>query len=368
MWFFLGLAVLAVATLCMLFYRGSARWSGSGRVAGVEYKGTSNKGKLQAVVVGAPTRASVEFEVKREGWFDQLGKSLGLSVEGQTGNRGFDDGYYLICDDEYLLVGLHHDPDLTEAMRDVFGFRATGAGEVKRLVCRGGKVRVHLGATGEAGDEQRIARDLAPMLLELSQRLDASAGTVRRDRLFGRAAWIGAVAWGLAITGALEGLRHAMSTDLPDTVSNAGLFRVALLPAAVVVGGLALLAWRWFARTSRGHLALGEAVLVGGFGALATSLALVADLNRELDTSTPRHQRAEVIDKHTTRSRKGGTKYYLTLAGGAFNGGSIEYRVDNRTYNTVPEHGPVVLTTHDGWLALEWVSAIERDPRGDDEG
>ena len=85
MWFFLGLAVLAVATLCVLFYRGSARWSGNGRVAGVEYKGTSNKGKLQGVVVGAPTRASVEFEVKREGWFDQLGKSLGLSVEGQTG-------------------------------------------------------------------------------------------------------------------------------------------------------------------------------------------------------------------------------------------------------------------------------------------
>ena len=28
MWFFLGLAVLAVATLCVLFYRGSARWSG----------------------------------------------------------------------------------------------------------------------------------------------------------------------------------------------------------------------------------------------------------------------------------------------------------------------------------------------------
>jgi hypothetical protein len=348
---------LLVACLGFTFWRSRTRWDGAHRIAGVAYSSTSNKSRLATVTVGVPTRASVEFEVKPEGALDRFAKRIGLSVEGQVGEKRFDGRLYLVCDDPYLLTGLRHDHELPDALLDLFAATAPGIDEVLRLVCRGGTVRVVLKARGDSGDAARIAAAVAPAFLAVATRLEASAGTRRPDPTWMRAAVLLGIASGLFANGLVQSFRVGWS-GLPNTLDDGALALYGAIGGATLLALLAWATWSLLGRTSRAHLVLLQVLLLGGPGAFATALTEARDLNMDADTSPATGYPTRVVDTRTTHSRKGGTHYYVTFGAWPGSDGDLEIEVG---YDNVPPRGTAVtVRMHDGFLGLRWLESFER--------
>jgi hypothetical protein len=348
---------LLAACLGFTFWRSRTRWRGGRQVAGVAYTSASNKWGLCSVTVGAPTRASVEFEIKREDALDRFAKRIGLSVESQVGEARFDWHLYLLCDDPYLLTGMHHDPELPEAMLGLFGISSPNVRGVSRLICRGGTVRLLLKASGDVGDAARIAADVAPALLDVATRLDASAGVRRRDPLWMHAALMLGIASGLFANGLVQSFRVGWN-GLPNTLDDGALGLYGAIGGAMLLGLLLTATWSLLGRTSRAHLVLLQVLLLGGPGAFATALTLTRDLNMDADTAPASTYETGVVRTWTTHTRKGGTHYYITLGAWPGSDGDQEIQVTRDTFP--PLGAPVTVRVHDGFLGLQWLESFER--------
>jgi hypothetical protein len=347
---------LLLACLGFTFWRSRTAWRGKKQVAGVAYTPMTNKQGLCAVTVGAPTRASVEFELKPESRLDRFAKGLGLSVEGQVGEPDFDRRLYLDCDDPYLLTGMRYDHDLPEALLDLFSIRLPNVRGVSRLVCRGGTVRLVLQASGDLGDATRIAADVAPALLAVAARLDASAGTPRRDPLWMRAAVLLGIASGLFANGLVQSFRVGWN-GLPNTLDDGSLALYGAIGGATLLGLLLVATWSLLGRTSRAHLVLLQVLAFGGPGAFATALTLARDLNMDADTAPATDYATQVVGTRTTHSRKGDTHRYVTLGAWPGSGGNQEIEV---SYDHFPPSGtPVTVRMHDGFLGMPWIESFE---------
>ena len=347
---------LLFACLGFTFWRSRTRWKGSKSVAGVAYTPMTNKYGLCAVTIGAPTRASVEFEIKPEGALDRFAKGLGLSVEGQVGEERFDRRLYLVCDDPYLLTGMRYDHDLPDALVELFAIASPNVRGVSRLVCRGGTVRLVLKASGDLGDAARIAADVAPALLAIAARLDASAGSRRPDPLWMRAAVLLGIAGGLFANGLVQSFRVGWN-GLPNTLDDGALGLYGALGGATILALLVAATWSLLGRTSRAHLVLLQVLLFGGPGAFATALTLARDVNMDADTAPAATYETSVVRTWTTHTRKGGTHYYVTLGAWPGSGGDQEIEV---RYDHFPPRGtPVTVRMHEGFLGMHWLESFE---------
>jgi hypothetical protein len=349
-------ATLLLACLGFTLWRGRKRWNGAHQLGGVQYDAHVNKSNLRGVTVGAPTRASVEFELKPEGAIDRFAKRIGLSVEGQLGEKNFDRRFYLVCDDPYLLTGMRYDHELPEALLDLFATRGPCIDGVQRLVCRGGTVRLVLGASGDRGDAARIAADVAPSLLAIAARLDASAGMKRPDALWMRGATLLGIASGLLANGVVQYFRVGWS-GLPNTIDDGALALYGAIGGAMVLALLVLATWSLLGRTSRAHLVLLQVLLLGGPGAFATALTELRDLNMDADTAPATSFETHVVDTRITHSRKGGTHHYVTL--GAWPGSDGDQEIEVRYDQFLSRGTPVTVRVHDGFLGLRWIESFE---------
>jgi hypothetical protein len=269
----MGFAVMAgtvVLGFVLLAWHHARRWRGDRQVAGCTYSVRTEGGRFHYLIVGAPTQAAVEFEVRPEGDFDRLGKAFGIAVEGQVWHAAFDDSLYLVCDDPYVLKGLQFDAELPRLLLRLFG-SGFPLHPVDRVVCRDGVFRVESSRRGDLPEPYVLAAAAAPTLQEITMRLDAAAGHDRPDRRRARAIVITYLACGLATSAGLLVLLQARellsSLDAPGVAS-----RAAAVTALLGFAGLAL-AWRGFARTSRAHVVLGAIALLGIPGSFVLALA-----------------------------------------------------------------------------------------------
>jgi hypothetical protein len=349
-------ATLLLACVGFTLWRGRTRWHGGRSIAGVRYSSTSNKYGLCSVTVGAPTRAAVEFEVKPEGALDRFAKRIGLSVEGQVGETRFDGRLYLVCDDPYLLTGMRYDHELPNALLDLFSTHWPQVDGVSRLVCRGGTVRLVLKASGSTGDAARVAAGVAPTLLAIATRLDASAGTKRPDPLWMRAAALLGIASGLFANGAVQCFRVGWN-GLPNTLDDGALALYGAIGGATLLALLVLATWSLLGRTSRAHLVLLQVLLLGGPGAFATALTELRDLNMDADTAPATTYATRVVGTRVTHSRKGGTHHYVTF--GAWPGSDGDQEIEVGRGESPMTGTSVTVRVHDGFLGLRWLESFE---------
>jgi hypothetical protein len=353
------LATLTLLAACLGFtyWRGQTGWKGRETVDGVEFTAHMAKSDLRGVMVGARTRAAVEFEIKPEGMLDRWAKRIGLSVEGQVGNHRFDERLYLICDDPHLLTGLRFDPALPEALLGLFATRSGNVDGVSFLLCRGGTVRLLLQTQGVRDDARRVASDVAPALRAVAARLDASAGAHRPDPFWIRCAALLGVASGLAVNGVVQVFRVGWNA-LPNTLDDGALAWLGALAGAIVLAALVAATLALLRGTSRAHLVLFQVLLLGTPGAFATAFTQVRDLNMDADRSAARSYQTHVVNTRITESRKGGTHYYVRLGDWPDSGGEHEFEVDHGHFPSIGT--PITVHVRDGFLGLRWVESFER--------
>jgi hypothetical protein len=373
MWPFFGLLTLVVAC----FHLGRKRWQG------VAWRGVSStvhprrrrdgeptpepiafqfgvgKRNPKDVELAVSTHTSLDFSCKPESWLDRFFKWTGLTVEQQLGIDELDRAVYLVSDDPRVLDALKGNARACELLKALFCGRPHPDYTAVRLVCQGGLLRLALReASHLPGRSYEMNNQVVPMLRELADLLPRTlpAANRRNDALSLRAILVLTLSSGLALTGLMH-LFRLMTFPGAITVSPVQLVLVSLPIGAGLFALLVVAATTLLARSSRLHLVLLEVCLVGSFGAFASGLVAARDLNMSLDRSPASTREAQVLDRSISRSRRGGTRYYLVLSEWPVEG-QRKARVSYSTYSRTREGDTVALRMREGWLGLPWIESI----------
>jgi hypothetical protein len=313
--------------------------------------------------LGIVSSGRVHFCLKPETAVDRFFKEIGLAHEQQLGDRRFDDDLYVVSDDTRFTAALAATPGLERALVDLFRFPQAGIA-VRRLRCRGRQLWIEGTNAGSAGkpDAEAVAAAVLPLLLQLGRALAAvSTGGGGRSSRFGRIALgLLGVATALAIYGGVRLLPLA-APGLPVLLHRFDPLPAALGLAVATMLLLGLGCLVLLGRTSRTHLLLIEAVLVGGAGAGATAFAELRDHAIEADRSAPAYLEVAVRGRYAERCGKGGSICrYLELDASPLGGrGTRRIKVDANTYHAFDGAARATVALHPGRLGYPWISAIE---------
>jgi hypothetical protein len=279
-------------------------------------------------------------------------------VEGEIGHGRFDQALYLVADDPQVVGALRRDRALADALLALFAHASGSITKVRRVRCRGGWLRVRVSTNAASDAASMITSAIAPDLKAAADVLGAHGTSAQPDTLWWRSTVLVAIAGGLAVNAAINGLRAGIG-GLPETLDKAAIWTLALpvglVGAAALVGATLLL----LGRTSRAHLVLLEVLLLGAPGALGTAAVELRDFNIEADTSEPTTHDTDVASRHESRSRKGGRSYHVELSGWPGSGGDVEFRVSSSEYARSVPGTPVEVRVRDGYLGWAWLESYE---------
>lgn len=366
MWFALGLVSLVVVLAWQIRWRWKRPWSGSPLVAldGIryEYRTLTYKGKTYGMQVGVRVPSFFRFELKRETRADRFFKWVGLSVEKQFGQDGFDRLVYVASDDEHLLNRVADSGEMRAAAQRLLTDDTAGC-RVKRVFCANGMLVVHftrgtwIGRKDDATRLEKAKTTGLPQLEAMAKVLRAASrpGTPprQRDPYLLPSVVLLAVSTALALNGAVFWLRPALFDDafLLD--------KSALLPHVLWIGGaifLSLLGAHLLllARSARGHLYLLELLVVGSFGAFSTAASELREANIEWDTSHAVTQEAVLVNKTISRSRKGGTRHYLHVRDWRNPANTLQVLVSGRVYDRMDLGRVMLFQERAGYFDVPW--------------
>lgn len=367
MWFAIGLLSLCLVLAWQIRYRWYRPWSGSQSDihAGVrhQYHWRSHKGSTFGLDIGVDVPDWFRFELKRETWVDRFFKWLGLSVEKQFGHDGFDRLVYVASNDGHLFNRVADSPALRLAAQRLMVLAESGC-RVRHVRCANGVLRAHLHRGSLFSDKSDSSRLIQakwaalPLLDQLAGALRASRRPElpprRRDPFLLPGVLVLACSSALALNGLVFLLRPILFDDA-FLLDKARLVELTLWVGSGIFFVLLAAHFILLARSARAHLYLLELLLVGSFGAYSTAAIELREANTEWDTSTPRVREAPIVDKSISRSRRGGTSYYLHVTdwqGSGFDARRI--KVSRSFYDAMSRGRVLVFEERPGHFQASW--------------
>lgn len=356
MWFVLRILTLVVVYVWKFFWRRqSVDLTQEFRHIVSAQKIETRKGNFVRAFHGLDYRGPLRFQFTQEGGWDGFFKSLGLAVEQQTGDDGFDRDVYITCDQPALGAALRANPAAVAAVRQLF---ATG---VRRVFADGDFV------WAETREKAHSSSDILEQLFTLRAALltvDENRLESRLDAFFWKAVAVESLAWSLAcygIPGFYELIWHRNTLYVDaGPVFTRGLFYSLAVFAALF--GLIMLLLRG---SSRGHRIIVESFLLLVIGVPLSTVQALSDANIKLDRSPPTISTYEVTGKYirkVSRSKGGTSTYYHLLLRPYPNGplaDKTDIKVEYEVYQAVPERkGAVNILSHPGWAGFTWIEDI----------
>lgn len=368
MWFALGLVSLT-AFFAYRFWRKrywAWGWSddhGHLRLGKRRYKTrhSENKGTHRfGYAVACPP--GLYFRIKRETRWDRWAKSVGLSVERQLGDPGFDTALYLVSDDPAWCAELEQVPALRRVVKALFQDP-----NLRAVTCEGRHLwaEVQLQSASAPGTylNGAAARNIVAALHGIADSLEILAGehgTRRRDPYALRAMLLVSLSSALLMLAGVELFRIFWLERGDLMLDGAGLFGFSALAAGAALFLLLLMSAAWLRGSSHAHIVMWEILLSGGAGLIMSGYALARDVNCGWDQAMAAPQVVTVTDKRTGYRRKYGTYYQLDFDAAAQQAGiphSIE--VDGGTYRRAVAGEHVVIFVKPGYLGYRWIESIQ---------
>jgi hypothetical protein len=366
MWFAFGLITLALGFTVSLIARSRAGWKGTPRgstdIPRHEYQQVFHKKRLTRVRIGMPAPRELQFRVRKERWHDSFFKSIGISVEMQVQDPQFDDAMYVESDIEALGNLLMQNTALRSAIVNIFLLADVARCKQVAIRCSHGRIWIEL-APRDA-DVERHVDMLAKHLEVLSKALSAHRMMLEQhqDPFVRRAIVVLSISTATAVLGVYGLIRGGSGrTDILDSWA---LFAACVVPGLIALSVFVALIVAFLGRSSRTHLVLVEAVLVGGMGFVVGLFALARELNIEFDTHPPQSiELTDVRAEHKiSRGRRGRTNhdYYLHVPDWreSRRGASLRLEISSALYQQLANESRVALQVKPGLLGFEWVESI----------
>jgi hypothetical protein len=374
MWFGFGLITAALAFAFAMHTRLQSRWKGMpSRVAAVayDYQRVASKKKIVKVRVGVSAPKALHFRIRREGKRDAFFKWLGVSDEMQTKDAAFDERLYLESDAVAIRYVIRSQPSLRASILQLFDTAEALDGKGIQLRCANGRLWLEF-KPGSQNVLDTAPQQLAPTLHSITTELQRHRldETNARDPFVWRAAALLAFSTAMAVLGGLGLVRGSIGrTDILDPWQ----LLLACVPIGLILAaGFLLFVLVVLGRSSRTHVVLLEAALVGSFGFVAGSFALAREANIELDTSKPEsHLLADAkVEHRITRGRRGRRNHHYYLHASDWRpehqGAYRSMEIDSSTFQRLRDNNGAVIVTRRGALGYEWVESMTApDPTGE---
>ena len=335
--------------------------SGAGRIDSVEYRyryypGSKNSPSSFRVEIDAPSDKL--FKVAREGGFDRLSKRLGISTEIQTGDRDFDENFYITTNDNKFIQSFFGSSAKRQAVRDIFsnGFnRVEHDGKRMVAICSPFKMDKEI--------DQSLLTHLASDLIRLGEGMphvsqsplwanQSSAWKTNRIMVFSIAFLVSVI----GITALVIGLSRYNPLDTFAVFLDSLKWSI---PAFVIYAGLAVFLLKG---RSSSHRELLVAVPIALTGLILGGWGGEMVLNGYLDRSQTAHHQARVLLK-TKSTSDNSTTYYAHVESWR-GGGTEKIRISHADYLAIRENRTALaLDTKSGRFGFEWLENYRLDNR-----
>ncbi|QEQ96755.1 hypothetical protein [Neptunomonas concharum] len=360
MWFLFGIISLVVYSAYKIYKNLDVAWEGEYRFyKNIDYKIAYSN----VLLIGIDSKNGYDYRLKREVWFDRLCKYLGLIVEFQVGDRKFDDLVFIMSDNEQLHRQLAEKEKIIPLVLDIYSAVNQYTFYVKEIRHNSGLLWIKF-TTYSVFDEhdiQALVPKVVPLLNKLSNEIESipdKKDASWTDPFTYKAAALLGISSALGIFGYYQ-FERLVAFDSSVLIDEATLFYDALLLGslllAMLIGSVLLL----LRRSSRRHLVLLEALLIGGFGCFATSFFELKDYNADFDTAEPKIFEVSVFDKRSSSSRRRATSYYLYTEDWLNEGTQRSIRVDSSIYVGASSGDKVYVSQKSGALGYRWIESVE---------
>lgn len=321
MWFFFGIISFVLFAAVSFARRYKARYNGTdAQYQGNEYKVKwhKNRSGVYLLRLNLRTASKFQFSLFREGKKEKFFKKIGISAEYQVGTAAFDDEVFIASDNEAFCQLLTNDSHLREAIIQIFHETKKLKMALRGIHCYNG-VLYCVSTPGKYQSQEELnkrAESILDSLLVMRQALERITYQplpYTKDPFIGKAAFILAISTGLGIVGAAQLFRSIFPSDVFQ-LDKGEFLTITTVAAFVTLILFVVFIFLLLGKSSRTHLVLIEALLVGGFGLVSSSYFFMRDVNMELDDSQPKIIKTPIEQLYFTTSRsKGRTNYQYHL-------------------------------------------------------
>lgn len=363
MWFLFGFVTISLSIAFEVWRRHLFRWSVDGVTrAGHDYNHSVGKMKVQSLRLGVSCSPDASFSIKRQSSFDSFFKNIGVSNEYETGDKDFDDAYYLISDNKFLLTAIASSENYRTVVKKIMAFGMSSSLKTSEIHCRGGRLWIEFEAGSDYKESkvESVSKALAKelnTLLQLVNDVLAASGSRWQDPFIYKALFVLAVSSGLAINGGIQYFRTTFG-ETPFTLYPKELAVDALIYSLISLPLLMLIVLYWLGRGARTHLVLFELMTVGAFGLFSSIAFEMRDINIEFDKSKPKFYETAIIEKHTSTRRRR-VVHSISVKNWNCDCGTYSIPLPETASRLASVSNPVMVAQHAGYLGYPWVSKVD---------
>lgn len=286
----------------------------------------------------------VDFEIEIEGGAARLAKWLGCATEFQTRDTAFDERFYIFSDDPQFHRLLAAE-SIRNEIKKIF---TTG---VRELTAQKGRLTAEMSEASitPGGHVPELVGILQNLIQKLKSLSSPNVGIAcRKMALRAKIA--------IFLICALTGVSFCLLVVAPYKMAD---YWPVILEAAfysLAPMGLGfLLIQNLFKHSSRGSNVFIYYLLFGLPGMVLATYVTLYTANYHYDTSAPTMHVLRILEKNTTHSRKGGTKYHIYSEGWHESGERFHIKVHSGDYERARTGGRLLVETHPGYLQFEWI-------------
>lgn len=321
----------------------------------------SRYGKLVNLLLSFDVPRERTFRLRRESWFDRLGKGIRLAVEPEAGETVFDKMFFLDSDDETLVTLLMHERKLRSSLIILMGRMTRQHARLISLDAQNGKLTLYMRAFS-AVDPVRLREEcvafLRPLLEGIRSLPSTSARTPRNaaralDKMHQVALVMFAIGCGAATW---------ITFMSPDRLTEPWAFiRFSALAGTIAFLALTWASLRHFGRASNRHRALLFWTFFALSGLVCLSFTVLRAVNIHLDFAEHELVAVDKVSLSTYYQRRAGNSYavhYHLDSSPKYHDeyASISWFEFRRLRDTWAgnDSGPAVVNIHPGLLGFEW--------------
>ncbi len=319
------------------------------------YQGSKNNPSYFAIYITPKyTRMTKGFLLRTETWFDRFFKRLGIISEIETGDREFDDYFYIIPKDENFTRAFLSSDENRELIKNLYkvGFNKITIGQ-KRLEARVTPVK-----SNTEFDKQKI-EDVVSKLLKLEENITKNrviyAEELKDSKKIPRIILfvISAISVILALFFYFYSISFFKPLDLMLIYKNIFIYYFLSL---ILFAWLSLIILKGRATSHYEWLSL-VGIMIFNLFFLISGLTMF--INGKYDTSTKTEHNATVLKKYYRQS-KNSKDYYVVLT--SWRAGKYEekLRVSRDFYNRIKKGDGLKIYTKAGKLGYEWIKRYEK--------
>lgn len=301
-----------------------------------------------------------DFLIQYEGGFDRFAKSIGLSQEVQSGNKGFDDLFYISADDDQAVKTIFKDKLVIESISSIFeqGARQLSYDAMGLCITWGNLTSNNLSQIFPAGERDPRCIEIVNNLYLIKDKVseivkDSSSGFILKSKKFSNnllALSFVMVFSFLAIILAFIALSSYPPLHLEEALLSS--FKLSL-PLFL---GLTFMIYHFLKGHSKSHLYFLFYVLFLLSDSFIAGIGIWGILNAKLDKSVVASHISIVKDKYSSKPQKGSRKYYIKYDSWEIPQQTSKISVTNSEYDSIiAGKTKLYLDTKKGALGSEWI-------------